>query len=110
MTASTNVNKVPTKQWKRWSARARATFNTTYDFLLNNQEIASHPKADTQSPAHWKTLSWNAAWIAADAVDGSLPVIDEFHDIKPRTGKLVRIHTVKTTMLPKQRAAERRAS
>lgn len=109
MTPSTNVNKVPMKQWRRWSPRAKHTFNTTYDFLASNQALACHPKVDPQSPAHWKTLSWNAAWIAADAVDELLPVIDEIVDISPRTGKAVRTYTVKSA-LPASVRGERRAT
>ena len=68
-----NVNRVPLKQWRKWSVSARSVFNDCYDFYINNQSIMNHPKAQKLKPYYWKTISWNAAWIAADATDGTIP-------------------------------------
>ena len=68
-----NTFRVPVKQWRRWSATARAVFNRTYDFVHDNQGLMTHPKMSAIKPAHWKTVAWNAAWIAADAVDDTVP-------------------------------------
>lgn len=67
-----NVNRVPKKQWAKWSAVARRVFNGVYRFIANNPDLMSHPKAARPHPFHWKTVSWNAAWLAADAVDDSI--------------------------------------
>ena len=68
-----NVNRVPKKQWMKWSTNARLAFNRSYEFIYNNQDLIIHPRAATASPFHWKTIAWNAAWIAADAIDDSIP-------------------------------------
>lgn len=68
-----NINKVPKKQWERWSLAARESFNRTYDFLYCNQKLVTHPKMTEIKPEHWKTIAWNAAWIAADSVDDTIP-------------------------------------
>jgi len=68
-----NSNRVPQKQWRKWSVKARKVFNDVYEFLMKNQWAMLHPKAPTPKPVHWKTTAWNSAWIAADAVDDDLP-------------------------------------
>lgn len=68
-----NKYRVPAKQWKRWSVEARSIFNKCYDFVMDNQELLSHPGSPKLKPYHWKTLSWNMAWVAADAFDNSIP-------------------------------------
>jgi hypothetical protein len=64
-----NKHKVPAKQWKRWSDRARAIFNEVFATMVE-QGIFLHPKATPAAREHWKTTRWNAAWVAADAADG----------------------------------------
>lgn len=68
-----NVNRVPKKQWRKWSTQARSVFNAVYRFAMNNPRLMQHPAAPEPKPFHWKTVAWNAAWIAADAVDDSIP-------------------------------------
>lgn len=68
-----NKNRVPKKQWSKWSKEAKAIFNDCYDFFFNNQGLVMHPKAHELKPDHWKTVAWNAAWIAADACDECIP-------------------------------------
>ena len=68
-----NPYRVPQKQWRRWSEQAKTVFNRTYKFMYDNRAVMLHPKQPVPSPAHWKTTAWNAAWIAADAVDDSIP-------------------------------------
>lgn len=68
-----NRNRVPMKQWREWSATARRVFNDSYAFIYDNPDLMNHPGAPTPKPFHWKTVAWNAAWIAADAVDKSVP-------------------------------------
>lgn len=69
----TNKNKVPKKQWNSWSKAARVVFNRVYEFCSRHPELMHHPKQQLPKPAHWKTTAWNAAWIAADAVDDTIP-------------------------------------
>lgn len=64
-----NVNKVPAKQWKRWSERARRVFNAVFATMAP-QDLFLHPKATPSPRQHWRTTRWNAAWVAADAADG----------------------------------------
>lgn len=96
MTKTTNQYRVPVKQWRKWSEAARAVFNRVYDFVVNNPELMTHPKADKLKPFHLKTIAWNTGWIAADAVDDKIPTIVE--DIIPKTGKVVRQHEVRSTL------------
>lgn len=63
------------KQWKKWSGTAKEVFSDVYSFVFFNQDVMTHPKAVKITPKHWKTLAWNTAWIAADAVDGTIPDI-----------------------------------
>ena len=65
-----NINRVPKKQWLRWSDKAKRVFNETYAFMMDNPDIITHPKQKPILFFHWKTICWNAAWIAADAVMG----------------------------------------
>lgn len=67
---ASNKNRVPVKQWKRWSNAARAVFNAVYSRMKADAELFLHPRQKAPTPTHWKTTAWNAAWIAADAVDG----------------------------------------
>ena len=68
-----NAYKVPVKKWRKWSTQARFVFNELYGTMKTNQSLFLHPKAEAVSGQLWKTVCWNAAWIAADAVDGSTP-------------------------------------
>ena len=74
----TNKNKVPKNQWSKWSKTARVVFNRVYEFCYNNPKLMHHPDICVPKPRYWKTTAWNAAWIAADAVDDTIPdfVID----------------------------------
>jgi hypothetical protein len=91
-----NLYKVPSKAWRGWNAMARAVFNRVYDFSMENFSLMSHPKMERPKPAHWKTLSWNAAWIAADAVMDDIPTV--VRDIDPKTGDVVRTVVAKTKL------------
>lgn len=83
-----NTHKVPAKQWRRWSAQAKAVFNELYALTLANQGIVTHPKAAKMPPEHWATIAWNTAWLAADAVDENLPARgDTVQDIE-KTGRV----------------------
>jgi len=68
-----NLYRVPKKQWRKWSDLARKVFNATYNFMMDNTKVMIHPKSPMPKPVHFKTIAWNAAWIAADAVDDVIP-------------------------------------
>ena len=65
---SVNRHRVPKRQWGKWNAAARKTFNEVYGTMLKNQEIFLHPQDKTCPAPHWKTTAWNTAWIAADSL------------------------------------------
>lgn len=59
---------VQSKRWNKWSRAARSTFNDVFRLLLNQETANSAPDAPTVPREAWRTIAWNAAWIAADAV------------------------------------------
>ncbi len=62
-----NAYKVPARQWTRWDRQSRRTFNEVYGTMRLNQSVFLHPKTSPIPRDQWKTICWNAAWIAADA-------------------------------------------
>jgi hypothetical protein len=64
-----NKFKVGSSTWGGWSNAAKRTFNLTYAGL-RSQSIMAHPKAAPMPKGHWDTIRWNAAYVAACAVDG----------------------------------------
>lgn len=68
-----NSYRVPKDRWTTWTETARRVFNMTYRFMMENQWAMLHPKQEPPKPAHWKTTSWNSAWVAADAADNEIP-------------------------------------
>src|SRR5262249_28425032 len=60
----------PQKQWRKWSEAARAAFNDLYAMMYENQKMITHPRMKKIKAAHWKTVAWNPAWLAADRIDG----------------------------------------
>ena len=70
-----NKNKVPKKQWDKWSRQAQKVFNLVYRSMRpSNQHVYHHPEAPMLAARHWQTVRWNASWIAADAVDDGVLV------------------------------------
>lgn len=65
-----NPHRVPRRQWAKWTNQARGVFNSVYDQMRRDQAMFLHPSAERQTREHWKTVAWNAAWTAADAVMG----------------------------------------
>jgi len=64
--AGRNVHKVHTNKWRRWTPAARCVFNTLYSTMKDNQWVFLHPKQEALTAQKWRTVAWNAAWIAAD--------------------------------------------
>lgn len=69
-----NRHRVGRSQWSKWSEHARSVFNAVYGFMLHNPDLMRHPKQSALPRKFWQTTAWNAAWIAADAVDDAIPV------------------------------------
>ncbi len=65
---SDNLYDVPKSQWKKWSPLARNVFNQVYFVSFENQKIFTHPRTPNIEKEQWKTVSWNHAWEAAEAV------------------------------------------
>jgi len=63
---------VPKKQWKKWPEIAQRLFNKVYASMELNPALFIHPKTGKIAKEQWGTVSWNAAWIAADAYIESL--------------------------------------
>lgn len=66
-----NLYHVPGKKWREWTPQAHAVFNLVYSTMRANQSLFIHPKAAPHSRVQWNTVAWNAAWTAANAVDGN---------------------------------------
>lgn len=65
-----NKFKVPKKMWSKWEPEGRAIFNRTYEIILLNKNINTHPKHGGLPPDHNKMVAWNAAWVAAEVAVG----------------------------------------
>ena len=57
---------VASKVWGHWSADQQRMFNELFRYIYDNQPLFKHPKAPLLETEQWKTVAWNAAWIAAD--------------------------------------------
>lgn len=65
-----NKFRVPIKQWNRWNELGRKTFNFLFEMMKDNQHTFLHPKQEVLSVRKWRTVCWNASWIAADCASG----------------------------------------
>jgi hypothetical protein len=65
-----NKFKVKKSVWDEWSSLAQSVFNESFSFFSKNQDKMIHPRAPKIDQALWKTAAWNAAWVAANCVDG----------------------------------------
>lgn len=68
MKAIPNTYKVPKTQWRKWNQTARFVFNELFSAMKGNQWALTSPQQDKLTPKMWRTVAWNAAWLAADAV------------------------------------------
>lgn len=65
--ATVNENRVPQKQWRKWNIKARRVFNDLYSSLMDSQLWLPNSLQKKITPQEHKVISWNAAWLAADA-------------------------------------------
>lgn len=63
-----NSYKVPKDQWRQWDESAQAVFNETYKSIQDVYGNFLHPLTGNISKEEHKTIAWNSAWLAADAV------------------------------------------
>lgn len=66
-----NKFEVDADVWSGWSETAQRVFNYLFWYMLQNQDLFKHPKAPLLEHEQWKTTAWNAAWVAANGVDGA---------------------------------------
>ena len=66
-----NIHKVQSRTWRKWNNQARFIFNTVYG-QMEYQDVVIHPKSFPVNEEYWKTIRWNAAWLAADAAMDSV--------------------------------------
>ena len=64
--ACDNVYGVPNRAWRKWNQQSRYIFNEVFNQMRNQQAI-KHPGHPGMTLEYWKTICWNAAWLAADA-------------------------------------------
>lgn len=57
----------------KWSKAAKNVYRGLKRYMLDNPKLFKHPKAEPIPKAHWCTIAYNAAWIAADIVDNIGP-------------------------------------
>lgn len=65
-----NKHKVPTKKWRKWSARSKVAFNQIYELMLKNQGLICPSKLKVP-PKEWQVVCWNVAFLIADGVSAS---------------------------------------
>lgn len=61
-----NTHKVPKKFWDTLTPTGKEIFNSLYSTMRQNQGIFLHPKQEALSAQMWKTVAWNASWLAAE--------------------------------------------
>lgn len=67
----TNRHRVDKKVWAKWPEHSRAVFNSLYEDIMQiGPDLFLHPKTVSRSISadEFKTIAWNAAWLAADHV------------------------------------------
>ncbi len=62
-----NTYKVPKRVWKKFGAKGQPVFNNLFFTMTKAPDLFMHPKATALKKSHWRTVAWNAAWIAASA-------------------------------------------
>jgi hypothetical protein len=72
-----NLYNVPSKQWKKWPDIAQRIFNDVYSSMELNPALFVHPETKKIAKNQWGTVSWNSAWIAADACVTALKDIEK---------------------------------
>ena len=65
-----DINRVG-KQWRKWDEGQRKLFNAVYKNIMEfGATTFLHPKTEIPTPDEFRTVAWNAAWVAADNLRG----------------------------------------
>ena len=64
-------------QWKKWPDVCQRVFNKVYEDMEQNPALFVHPETKKIAKRQWGTVSWNSAWIAADACQMALKDISK---------------------------------
>lgn len=67
-----NKHKVSKAQWEKWPHQSQETFNWLFELMTRDTRLFLHPKSPAPSEQGMRTMAWNAAWLAADAVRDAL--------------------------------------
>ena len=65
-TSTANRYRVPVRLWRKWNNDERQMFNGLYSAMIRQQGCMLHPEHGKMPATYWKTISWNAAFLAAD--------------------------------------------
>lgn len=71
--ACENLYGVPNRQWRKWNQQSRYIFNCVFN-QMEFQKSITHPRSIQMPDEYWKTVRWDAAWLAADAAWTSVEV------------------------------------
>lgn len=58
-----------------WSPDQDRVFSRLYRFMSEHQPLFVKPGATAMPDDEWSTLSWNASWMAAEAMDPDSNVV-----------------------------------
>jgi len=78
MSAGTNIDEDDLPD--EWTAQQREVFGRVFRFIYCNQDNVKHPKASSICERHWRTVAWNAAFVAANALCDTLLVLTDSED------------------------------
>ena len=61
-----NRYRVPKKQWKKWNEQEKTMFVDLMDTMIWSPLLFAHPKSPRIEPEYFRTVAWNASWMAAE--------------------------------------------
>ena len=61
-----NLYGVSKRQWNKWNDNQKFVFNSLYKMMKDNQSLFKHPEGPLINHGQWKTVAWNASFMAAD--------------------------------------------
>jgi len=58
---------------KHWHKPTKEAFKNLYELLKENPKLVAHYSMEPIPENHWEVVAWNAAWLAADYIEGTRP-------------------------------------
>jgi hypothetical protein len=52
-----------------WTLAQNVVFSRLFRHMIGNQAVFTHPDAAEIEPDHWRTVCWNASWMAASFIN-----------------------------------------